>query len=79
MEELLAEIIGIIPAQYTVYVTFVCAGCALIASFWKAPDEKANAFVRFVYKVVNILGMNVGKAKNADDAEKEKKTLVIGK
>lgn len=79
MEEILSEIIGIIPAQYGVYVTCVCAGCAVICTFWKAPDEKANVFVRFVYKVVNLLGMNVGKAKNADDAEKEKKTLVIGK
>lgn len=79
MEEILSEIIGIIPAQYGVYVTCVCAGCAVICTFWKAPDEKANAFVRFVYKVVNILGMNVGKAKNHDDAMNEKKTLIIGK
>ncbi len=79
MEEILSEIISIIPEQYGVYVTCLCAGCAAICTLWKAPDEKANTLVKFVYKVVNLLGMNVGKAKNADDAEKEKKTLVIGK
>lgn len=79
MEEILSELIGIIPAQYAVYVTCVCALCAAVCTIWKAPDEKANTLVKFVYKVVNLLGMNVGKAKNADDAEKEKKTLVIGK
>lgn len=79
MEEILYELIGIIPAQYSVYVAFACTLCAVVCTIWKAPDEKANTLVKFVYKVVNLLGMNVGKAKNADDAEKEKKTLVIGK
>lgn len=79
MEEILAELIGIIPAEYTVYVTFVCALCALVCTFWKAPGENANVFVKFVYRVVNILGLNVGKAKNADDAQNETKTLIIGK
>ncbi len=79
MEEILSELIGIIPAQYMVYVTCLCAVCAVLSTIWKSPDENANAFVRLVYKVVNILGMNVGKAKNHDDAVNEKKTLIIGK
>lgn len=79
MEELLSELIGIIPAEYAVYVTFVCAVCAVVCTFWNAPDEKANGFVKALYRVVNVLGLNVGKAKNADDAEKEKKQLIIGK
>lgn len=76
MEEILAQIIGIIPAEYTVYVTFVCALCALISTFWKAPSEDANIIIKFIYKLVNILGLNVGKATNADD---EKKRLMFGK
>lgn len=79
MEEILSELISIIPAQYGVYVTCLCAGCAAICTIWKAPDKNANTLVKIVYKVVNILGMNVGKAKNHDDAVNEKKTLIIGK
>ncbi len=79
MEEMVAELIGIIPAEYTAYVTCACAVCAVVCTFWKTPDEKANVFVKAVYKIVNVLGLNVGRAKNADDAEKEKKQLIIGK
>lgn len=41
--------------------------CSLLAAFLPAPGEASGKVYRGVYAVVNWIGCNVGKAKNADD------------
>lgn len=52
-------------------LVFVCGLAALVCTVLPAPDEKSGTFYRVIYKVLNTLGANAGKAKNADDAAAE--------
>ena len=42
--------------------------CAFICAFMPAPTERSGVLYRIVYELLNWLGCNRGKAKNADDA-----------
>ena len=52
-------------------VSLICTICAIVAAFCPAPTEESSWFYKTVYKVVNFFAVNVGKAKNADDAKAE--------
>ena len=41
--------------------------CAFVAAFLSAPDENSSKVYKVLYSLVNWCGMNLGKAKNADD------------
>lgn len=69
MEELISELFG----SYAGLVLSIIGVCAAVAALLPAPTEDSNVVYRWVYKVLNWLAMNVGKAKNADDAAQEKK------
>lgn len=71
MEEIIITLLNHVPTEYAIYATLLCGVCSVICTFWKAPTPEANGFIKFIYKVVNILGMNFGKAQNADDKEQE--------
>ena len=42
--------------------------CAFICAFMPAPTEQSGMLYRIVYELLNWIGCNKGKAKNADDA-----------
>ena len=58
---------GLLPDQLYALIgsilLFVCGLAALICTVLPAPKEDASA----LYKVLNLLGANAGKAANADD------------
>ena len=43
----------------------VGAVCAALATVLPAPSEGANVFWRIAYGLINLIGLNFGKAKNA--------------
>ena len=69
MEELISELFG----SYAGLVLAIIGVCAAVSALLPAPTEDSNVVYRWGYKVLNWLAMNVGKAKNADDAAQEKK------
>lgn len=42
--------------------------CAFVCAFLPAPTESSGVFYKLVYEVLNWIGCNRGRAKNADDA-----------
>lgn len=66
--DMAATILGWLPASWEGWVTFVVTLCAAVSAIWPRPAETANPLLRLLYVVVNALGFNAGKAKNADDA-----------
>lgn len=83
MEEVLNQLIQFLVelgGSWAVGVAFVCALCAAVAIVLPAPSEGSSSLWRFVYRLINVLGANVGKAKNFDDVlvrfEKEAKAKV---
>lgn len=81
MEELVAQIVQFLSelgGGWAVAVAFVCALCAAVAIVLPAPEPDANGLWRFVYRLINVLAGNVGRAKNFDDALKriEKEDLL---
>lgn len=66
--DMAATILGWMPENWEGWVTFVVTVCAAVSAVWPRPAETANPVLRLLYMVVNALGFNAGKAKNADDA-----------
>ena len=69
MEELISELFG----SYAGLVLAIMGVCAAVAALLPAPSADSNVVYRVLYKLLNVLAVNVGKAKNADDAAQEKK------
>ena len=69
MEELINELFG----TYAELVFAVMGVCAAVAALLPAPSEGSGTLYRVLYRVLNMLAVNVGRAKNADDAAQEKK------
>lgn len=43
--------------------------CAFICAFLDAPTSESSKLYKVVYSLLNWCGMNLGKAKNADDVK----------
>lgn len=69
MEEIITELFG----SYAGLVLSVMGVCAAVAALLPAPTEDSNVVYKAVYKVLNWLAMNIGKARNADDVAQEKR------
>lgn len=69
MEELISEIFG----SYAGLVLSLMGVCAAVSALLPAPSEKSGAAYRVLYRLLNVLAVNVGRAKNADDAAQERK------
>lgn len=48
-------------------LVFICGLAALICTVLPAPKEDASVVYKAIYKILNLLGANAGKAVNADD------------
>ena len=65
--DLAAVILGYLPASWDGWVTLVVSLCAALSSMWSRPPDNANVVIRLLYTIVNAIGFNMGKARNADD------------
>lgn len=63
-----ATLLGYLPDSWNGWVTLLIALCAALSAVWPRPADSASPVVRLLYAVVNAIGFNAGKAKNADDA-----------
>lgn len=73
MEEVLNQLITFLVelgGGWAVGVAFVCALCSAVAIVLPAPGEGSSKLWCFVYRLINVLGANVGKARNFDDVLK---------
>lgn len=66
MEETLFELFG----SYAELVLSLMGVCAALTAFLPAPQEGSSVLYRVVYKVLNVLAANVGKAKNVAETRK---------
>ncbi|MBQ3059603.1 MAG: hypothetical protein IJD16_04730 [Desulfovibrio sp.] len=65
--DLAAVVLGYLPASWDGWVTLVVTLCAALSSMWSRPPDNANVVIRLLYTIVNAIGFNMGKARNADD------------
>lgn len=69
MEEIVTNILNYLPESWEGWTTMVIAVCAVLGAAWPRPSDDAHVIWRGLYSLVNALGANFGKAKNADDAQ----------
>lgn len=67
--EVLSQLFVSVFGDYwgAVVISLLCTASAIAAAFMSAPTETSGSFYKVVYRFVNALAVNVGKAKNADD------------
>lgn len=65
--DLMAALLAWMPATWEGWATLVIAICAVIAATWPRPKDDAHVLWRGLYALVNALGANFGRARNADD------------
>ena len=73
MEELIAQILAYVSGLgegWAVTAAVFVAVCAALATTLKAPGENASLWWRVLYGLINMIGMNVGRARNADDEDR---------
>lgn len=69
MEAFINDLFG----SYAGLVLSLMGVCAAVAALLPAPAEGGSVIYRVLYKLLNVLAVNVGKAKNADDVAAQKK------
>lgn len=67
--EFASALLANLPVSWEGWITLVVTVCAALSAVWPRPKEDAPILWRWLYTVVNALGCNAGKAKNADDAK----------
>lgn len=65
---------SILPEHWLTWVTTIVAIFAAIAVVLPAPKEDSNVMYRAVYRVVQWVALNLGKAKNSEDPKANQKT-----
>lgn len=69
MEQFINDMFG----SYAGLVLSLMGVCAAVCALLPAPAEDSNTVYKVVYKVLNWIAMNIGKAENADDAAQAQK------
>lgn len=64
----MTEFINDVFGSYAGLVLSLMGVCAAVSALLPAPSESSSAWYRVLYRVLNFFAVNVGKAKNADDA-----------
>ena len=68
MEQFINDMCG----SYAGLVLSLMGVCAAVCALLPAPAEDSNTVYKVVYKVLNWIAMNIGKAENADDTVQKK-------
>lgn len=55
--------------SWTPYITLTIAVCAAVATILPAPGPDASPVWVAIYRALNLVGANFGRARNADDAK----------
>ncbi len=63
MEEVISDIFG----SYAGLVLSIMGVCAAVSALLPAPSETSGTLYRVIYRVLNVLAANVGRARNADE------------
>ena len=71
MEQFVNDVFG----SYAGLILTLMGVCAAVCALLPAPTETSNTFYKAIYKVLNWIAMNIGKATNADDAEQTQKKV----
>ena len=76
--EVLSQLFVSVLGEYwgAVIISLLCTISAIAAAFMSAPTETSGTFYKLIYRFVNALAVNVGKAKNADDVSQSPVTEV---
>ena len=64
--DIVAAILGYLPASWGGWVTLIISVCAAVAAFWPRPKDDAPLPLRLLYAVINAIGFNFKKAQNVD-------------
>ena len=72
----LSFLTGVLSSMFGEYwsaviISVIITACAIISAFLKAPTESSGAMYRGFYTIVNMLAVNVFRAKNANSTEQE--------
>lgn len=70
MEQLINDIFG----SYAGLVLSLMGVCAAVCALLPAPAEDSNVVYKVVYKILNWIGCNFVKAKNADEVKQQGNT-----
>lgn len=70
-----ASLLALLPESWEGWITLTVTVCAAVSACWPRPADDAPGLVRLLYTVVNALGCNAGKARNADDAAATRRQL----
>lgn len=58
---------GLVPDTWLAWLTAIVTICAALAAVLPVPAEGGNVVYRAVYRLIQWVGFNLGKAKNAED------------
>ena len=61
MEQTIYQICG----QYAELVLALIGVCAAVAALLPAPSEQSGKWYRWLYRIINLIAVNAGHAKNA--------------
>ena len=73
-ESYMDALTGIMPESWLAWLTAAVTICAALAAVLPAPAEGGNVVYRAVYRLIQWIGFNLYKAKNADDPTMRKTT-----
>lgn len=63
-EELFDLLLAYLPDSFEGWIGLAIVFCAVLASFWPKPSEKAHPFWRGLHSLVNAIAFNIRHAKN---------------
>lgn len=70
--DMIAEILNSQEGTVALGIAAIGGICAFICAFLDAPTADSSKLYKVVYALLNWAGMNLGKAKNADDVAAKK-------
>lgn len=70
---------GLVPDSWLAWITAAVTICAAVTVVLPAPKEGGSKVYSAVYRLIQWVGLNMGKAKNAQDAQPQKTVPSDGK
>ncbi len=70
---------GLVPDTWLAWITAIVTICAAITVVLPAPKEGGSKVYSAIYRLIQWVGLNMGKAKNAQDVQPQKTVPDDGK